>query len=102
MKCPPRFTFICFYTLYCFNTNTYKTPNRLAILYTGSQTLRKYEIFLCLKVGYTSLHYVSMVIREENVYSYNNAKIIMQKCLFKVVFLIVCIKTKEINTFSQV
>ena len=49
------------------------------LLYTYSQTLRKYEIFsLSLNVGYTFLHNIAMVLREENVYSYNNAKMFGQ------------------------
>ena len=33
---------------------------------------------LSLNVGYTSLHDIVMVLREENVYSYNNAKMFGQ------------------------
>ena len=33
---------------------------------------------LSLNVGYTSLHDIAMVLREENVYSYNNAKMFGQ------------------------
>ena len=40
------------------------------------------------------LHDVAMVLREENVYSYNNAK-----CLDKVVFVIVCIVNKRNQYF---
>ena len=51
-------------------------------LYICSQTLRKYDIFsLSLNVGYTSytsLHDIAMVLREENVYIYNNAKMFGQ------------------------
>ena len=33
---------------------------------------------LNLNVGYTSLHDIAMLLREENVYSYNNAKMFGQ------------------------
>ena len=37
------------------------------------------KIFLLsLNVGYTFLHNIAMVLREENVYSYNNAKMFGQ------------------------
>ena len=54
-------------------------PKQACILYTCSQTLRKYEFFsLSLNVGYTFLHDIAMLLREENVYSYDNAKMFGQ------------------------
>ena len=79
MKCPTTFYFHMFLHTNLFHNKHVLDPNRLATLYTCSQTLRKYEIFsLSLNVGYTSLHDIAVVLRGENVYSYNNEKLFGQ------------------------
>ena len=63
-------------THFTFSKQTHIRPQTGLQFYTHVLKLWENMIFfsLSLNVGYTSIHDIAMVLREENVYSYDNAK----------------------------
>ena len=73
------FNFICPYIYYSFKSQKLQT---FLLLQFFSNFEKISSFLLSLKVRYTSLHDVAMVIRKENISSNDNAKMFGQGCLF--------------------
>ena len=83
MKCPTRFHFHIFLHTLLFQHEHILDPKEACnFIHRFSNFEKILNFSLSLKVGYTSLHDVDMVTREEYVYSNNNAKMLGQGGLF--------------------